>query len=1554
MIPLHVACAYGRSDVVRHFLAYKSCDVNCSDGNKDTALHILARSNYGYASLEKRIEISKMLISAGADCYAQNNRGNTPAHIALYEQNVELFNEMMEFSANIKVVSNVRGDTLMHAAIRGSLPHKDLEKVVVNLVKRNPDLLEYRNRKGFCPIMAACVTMQSFHLEIFASAHQNGLKMRSSLEKYTLLHIAVLSSNVDAINWLLNRSDQDSFFFQYSVDYHGHTPLHLVRKLECVKALHFNGYDMNVQDSSGNTLLHILVKSSYLESNENKALIQFVLANCDTNLKNTMGLTPLHLAWKMKKYKLAKFMIANDEVLLDISNFNDKGDSLLHLCLQQESDINKDILKHLVKKPEHWQCQNNKLDTPLHIAAEKSSLEVLSLFSDFSAGPYNSKGLSPFQVAVGCRTVDVLVSLSESCHPDFTSKTRHGDSLLHIAAALNSLEVVKFMSCFLDINVTNSNLEIALHSAVRTSNYEVIEYLLAERQCDPSLPNIHGRSSIHLSAYLNDLKTLGLVFSHFPHLTSLPCTINGDSILHIAAKINSVESLKCYLPQVDVNSVNNTLETPLFTAIKNGCMEAANVLVHWKGIKVNIRNGDGESPLHLALKGENMGIIQTLLEFSACDFEIKSSMKGHTMPLKYLSQLKNVEIAKQVISTFVTENGSTLLHLASQYNITDIFSYLKFPTLINCLDHNRNTPLHIAVMKGHAETLKYILSLPEVDVNILNNNNRSAFDLAVDRGLVNLVEPLWNTGKFYPISTLQSFVADGRTEVLKFILSKNIDINMENTNGDTLLHLAIIQGNVSAVKLIVKEKNCSLRQANKQGNTPLHLTCSLLNKEASLDIAKTLLTAGRGREICPNCINNEGKTPAQLATENYGILHQLSNFLDITTHNKLESFVKVLVVGQPEVGKSHLIEAIAIDAKNNFMTRWQKVQQASRLTAGITCKQIRNRNFGSAVLYEFAGQPEFYNSNIAILENLSKSTPPLFLVVVSLNNPDSSIIENMCYWLKFIENQCAISKGNYTASPHVIFALSFYDVFKKGKRNLSELIGHAKKKIACLFPNPKYEFSEDSIVALDCRMLSSPGLKKLNGFLSETCQILRVEENDDFICTYFNAFLKDKFKDQVALQVKNIEDDIKEDNFLTQDTYEIMRLLSTLHDKDQILLLRNNDSPGNSWIVFDKNALMSEIQGSIFSPKEFENYFELAESTGVVHLSRIRECFKHYDPYMIAGVLSHLEYCSLIRDPKAYSIITKKHPTLKEKEYYFFPSLVKESAPSRQDIWTECEQLPVYGFLYEPSTNSTELYLNRVMHILILRIAFSFALGSNTDPAASPVLFRRCSIWKDGIAWYKQGIQIIIEFSLQTNRMSVILKLSDPSTGLKIQATKVMHELSRVIQEALNEFCPSQILSEYVLDPNCINYPMLATIENNECKTVKFLLDDMIFSVYNNIQTSGYVECSSGLKGRKISSLLPFELFLNSSNRLINLILQPSSSRLKSISIADVKKQFIHDSQLDKLQMERIEVFFCAFIKSLQNSHSCQLEHMTASFKKFSILSRKLPNKVRSELKAQV
>ena len=72
------------------------------------------------------------------------------------------------------------------------------------------------------------------------------------------------------------------------------------------------------------------------------------------------------------------------------------------------------------------------------------------------------------------------------------------------------------------------------------------------------------------------------------------------------------------------------------------------------------------------------------------------------------------------------------------------------------------------------------------------------------------------------------------------------------------------------------------------------------------------------------------------------------------------------------------------------------------------------------------------------------------------------------------------------------------------------------------------------------------------------------------------------------------------DPSLPSERSVLLEFLTTLGDKGHILFLKSEDD-AQSWIVIDRAALITEVNGVLFAPKEIKHAHQnIASNTGIV------------------------------------------------------------------------------------------------------------------------------------------------------------------------------------------------------------------------------------------------------------------------------------------------------------------------------------------------------------------
>ncbi|XP_071147139.1 E3 ubiquitin-protein ligase MIB2-like [Mytilus edulis] len=147
-------------------------------------------------------------------------------------------------------------------------------------------------------------------------------------------------------------------------------------------------------------------------------------------------------------------------------------------------------------------------------------------------------------------------------------------------------------------------------------------------------------------------------------------------------------------------------------------------------------------------------------------------------------------------------------------------------------DGTKSTPLQIAVKKKHSDCVELLLSY-NVNKDAVNDHRQSAVHLAVQNRDVATLRVLRKhkcdinkkdaLGDSPVVDAIVRQQGDS-TEMLDVILDwPGIDLNFENKNGFSPIHIAARKGDLGAVKNLLKKDRKLLNKEKSDGYTPLHL-----------------------------------------------------------------------------------------------------------------------------------------------------------------------------------------------------------------------------------------------------------------------------------------------------------------------------------------------------------------------------------------------------------------------------------------------------------------------------------------------------------------------------------------------------------------------------------------------------------------------------------------------------------------------------------------------------------------------------------------------------------
>ena len=1456
----------------------RRCRPSICNNLGDTPLHIIVTATYFKSPVidwsTKACTLFNLLISK-CDVNIQNGVGDTPLHIACYLQaygvlrfllackqkpHTTLRNHKGETPQTIRL--NQSGDTLIHAACQWGDT-----AIVRYLVQQEHADVTHPNSFGDTPL----------HIAMKHNCLPELIKILDPNTKdhcgSTVLHIAVEQKNLNLCKVILNNEKCDL----NARDEDGNTPLHLAARPGLTNIAKLLLTDkrcsLNLQNRGGDTALHLAVAHNSV----NVPICELLVATkgCDPNIKNHASVTPLHLAASMGNLKGCRAILKNQHCkvnikdkdnntplhiaieknrkgiveclvkLCDLNQTSKKGSTPLHVAVYVQ---NIEIVRILMAEKK---CKLNMQDnfglTPLHIAAylgEFGIVQLLTRTKECNPNLQDHHGNTPLHVAVSRGDVKMSECMLAipTCHPSLQNKK--GYTPLHLTVMLDQESAVQCLSLKNDTGTCNDgcnvcNVQTALKTLTRIPrqlHVQLVWILTPYVRCNPSIVDNYGNTPLHIAARKGHMD----VCSHI--ISTTKCDLNlqnteGDTVLHIAVRKGHMDLSRCIISttKCDLNLQNTEGDTVLHIAVRKGHMDVCSLIISTTKCDLELHNTEADTVLHIAVRQENHPLVKSLVK--SC----KPNIQGYSKktPLHIAAEKGNLDICRLLLGAtqcdlnLQCEGGFTPLHIAAYHSKIEVVdAIITSPSVQsaainpNIKDDDGNTPLHIAARAPSGHNLckamcLAMLKLDQCDPNMQNCKGNTPLHIATRHNHIDAVVILSRDKRCnpnIPIPTLGGntplhiAVKRGSRELLLPLLSNELcDPNIRNViNHSTPLHDAIKTFQTPLAFDLLQHERCDPSIRDRHGNTPLHLACLFPGEADLIKVAKKLL---RHPLVDPSCANNVGKTPLNYTTD-YELIREISFITQSKTKHAIQNYIKLYVIGNPSTGKSTLVEAICQQASDSVLwslipSPLRRVRNVPSQTAGIIPTTLRHKKFGNTILYDMAGQYEYYSSHAAVIESTEQSSPPAFFVIIDLSEDNDLIAHRVQYWCSFINNHAARA----TAPPHVILIGSRAD-------RVRSLVESKMTFVSNLLENISNSFHFAGLVALDCRDRASPELNRLCSLIDKSCTDLRKSADVELHCHVLYSLLLDKFNGKVACTVSDIVNNIKQvDALLPQKPQKLLQLLLTLSGRGLVLLIKR--SPEAGWVILQKPALLNEVNGSIFAPENFRQHRNISRSTGVVPFSNIKKEFPNYDPNMIVGFFTHLEFCFKIDDRETLERIIKdetvrrqilEDSTVPDEGYYFFPALVgvenKWKPDEHSDMQYEC------GWYYK-CVNQDEFLTTRFLQVLILRLAFSFALSPDPkEPRCSleksvPVLLRRCCVWKHGIAWLNRDhVETVVEVGLQCQWVAVLMRCH---RGSEMSCVQLRSNIIREVINTKKEFCQPVRLCEYLINPSQLQQPFNPT-----------------------------------------------------------------------------------------------------------------------------------------------
>ena len=283
-----------------------------------------------------------------------------------------------------------------------------------------------------------------------------------------------------------------------------------------------------------------------------------------------------------------------------------------------------------------------------------------------------------------------------------------------------------------------------------------------------------------------------------------------------AARTGDLDGIKRYLSEgAEINELSpETNISALSWATMMGEMEAAKLLIE-RGADLNVRQEDGGTPLHIAIALGRAEIAELLIKKGA---DVAAKNQGGQVPasglhvpwgmLKFMMGMFDIKLEQKEV-----EVGRA--KIAKMLNV----DFTSQP-------QRAANDVWDAAFIGDVDTVKKAVA-DGMDVNARNPASG---------------DPLLFTASLM-----------GHTDIVAFLLAKGADINVQNRDGNTSLHVAAFLGRAEAAEVLLKH-GINVHTRNVHGGTAMdnttldwNTTQAILNMIRVIEVKKAEVLAGRAK-----------------------------------------------------------------------------------------------------------------------------------------------------------------------------------------------------------------------------------------------------------------------------------------------------------------------------------------------------------------------------------------------------------------------------------------------------------------------------------------------------------------------------------------------------------------------------------------------------------------------------------------------------------------------------------------------------------------------------------
>lgn len=684
--------------------------------------------------------------------------------------------------------------TALHYLV--SIGNVEAIQSLVNVFKDSIDIniQDSHTPEGYSPLHLA-IEFNFFEIiKFFVSEPKINLRLKTR-NGNTIIHLAAKYSIKAVLSYLMDSTkipnEEDSTLDMENIE--------IPKKKEYI-------FPLNTVNNESNTVFSLTLTRKCVDVDMIDYLLQDIfIEDLNLRIKNQQGLNIIFSALPYfylnidDLIKILKILFDKAKYLFDDIDLN--GNNLLHHAIQVKQIYAIPLL--LEMKNELAKAKNNAGLTPLLLAINLNhSLKIIEDIFHYDDNCYNIDYFNGnnilHYIASKNIPIDIISFLVKNCH-DINVKNADGFTAVALAAKYNNISLCHILiphsKC--DCNFIYANTQSTLlHYAIMFCSESAISTLFAK-----SLIVMHknkfGVNSFELysTESIRRLRELLSQQNRFDSSTFMKKLLDFD-YKHKQVIISLKNNVNYNIEEM----INNYSGSQLIYAIEHLSLESIKILLKEDGM-INRQNKYGDTALHVIMFEKYRPNLHEQ-QFSSRENNLKS----------LYNQIIDMLIHHEQIDIKLKNNsGKTVFDLAVEYNdyetlslLTSIFpnSYYNISNTDSIDELNRQKQRYIktfylAIKNNLLCVVEYFIQNKLIDINMVDNQN--------------------NTPLLYAIWNAPSDI------IAKYLLTLNeIDVNVVNIYGQTVMHFIAYKGYIDLIDILLR-LNCTIAFDAKdfKGNTPI-------------------------------------------------------------------------------------------------------------------------------------------------------------------------------------------------------------------------------------------------------------------------------------------------------------------------------------------------------------------------------------------------------------------------------------------------------------------------------------------------------------------------------------------------------------------------------------------------------------------------------------------------------------------------------------------------------------------------------------------------------------